>query len=180
MLRHLPNALSISRLAIAVSFPLIPAGAPRLIAVAVGIFTDAVDGTIARRLHAQSWIGGVLDAIADKAFAVSILLTLTVEGDLRWLELGLLLSRDLAVGLLALIVAIQRQWHEFKRMPSRLSGKLATALVFVAMLVVLVRPEWKLWAVIPASAASVIAAIDYIVEFIPNQRANWRSRRAER
>lgn len=174
MLRHLPNALTILRLAIAVAFPVIPSGTPRVLAVAVGALSDAIDGTIARRLHAQTWIGGILDGIADKVFALSILLTLTIEGALSWHELALLLSRDIAVGVIALVVALERQWGAFRRMPARLGGKVATAFVFIVMLVLLIRPSLAGYAIPPAILASMIAAGDYLIVFAPARRSHRR------
>lgn len=180
MLRHLPNALTILRLLIAAVFPVIPAGAPRLLGVVVGALSDAIDGTIARRLHAQTWIGGILDGIADKAFALSILLTLTIEGALAWHEMALLLSRDIAVGVMALVVALERQWGAFRRMPARLGGKVATGMVFVVMISLLAFPRVAPIVIPPAIGASLLAALDYVILFAREHRVHRERESHER
>ncbi len=158
-----PNLLSGMRLALAGVFPFLhPWARPWTLAVA-GI-SDLLDGWIARRFHATSWIGGVLDAIADKAFVASALVTRVVEGDLDWRLALLLVTRDLAVLVAAAYGALTRRWHAFRHMPSRLFGKLTTALLFSLFV------AWYAWPragavhdilFFAAAASSVFAAIDY-------------------
>jgi len=170
VLRQLPNALSVLRLLIAGVFPFLGPGPVRVACFIVGALSDAVDGTIARRLHAQSWVGGILDGVADKALTLSVLLTLATEGHLAWFEVLVLMSRDLAVALIALVLAICRRWDAFCAMSARVPGKIATALLFACMLVILVRPAWRSAAVPPAMVASLVAALDYLGVFFRGLR----------
>jgi len=65
-LRLLPNTLSISRSILAVSLFFFEPFSSAFIAVyAVAVLTDAVDGSLARRLGAQTKLGSDLDTFAD-------------------------------------------------------------------------------------------------------------------
>jgi len=73
-IRHVPNALSVLRLGFAVAFPFVPESWWIALVLAAG-FSDWLDGWIARRFQATSWIGGLLDGVSDKAFVLSALFT---------------------------------------------------------------------------------------------------------
>jgi len=167
-LQPVPNILSGMRLALAGVFPFLhPWARPWTLAVA-GL-SDLLDGWIARRFHATSWIGGVLDAIADKAFVASALVTRVVEGDLDWRLALLLVTRDLAVLVAAVYGALTRRWHAFRHMPSRFFGKLTTALLFPLFVAWYGLPKATtlhdalFWA---AAGSSVLAAADYGRRFL--------------
>lgn len=167
-----PNLLSGMRLALAGVFPFLHAAA-RPWTLLVGGLSDLLDGWIARRFHATSWVGGLLDAVADKAFVLSALGTRVAEGDLEG-PLGLLLlSRDVAVLLAAGYGALTRRWYAFRHMPSRLLGKVTTALLFPLFVAWYALPkaaglhDTLFWA---ASGASVLAALDYGALFVRGVR----------
>lgn len=79
----IPNTLTVARLLAAAAFPFV-SNDVRLPLVLIAGVSDALDGVLARRLNAQSRLGGLLDAIADKAFAFSTLVTLLVAGIAPW------------------------------------------------------------------------------------------------
>ena len=100
MLAHLPNALSIARLALVpVTIWLILSGnllGAFWVFVAAGL-TDALDGFIAKHFNAASEFGAYLDPIADKALLVSVFVALTAEKELPlWITL-LVVFRDLLI-----------------------------------------------------------------------------------
>jgi cardiolipin synthase (CMP-forming) len=168
------NVLSGLRLALALSFPFLPSeGHYRVTVVAVGGLSDALDGFLARRFKATSWAGGLLDAIADKAFVLAVLLTLTLDAavPLEPWHVVLLLSRDVAVAAVAGYVALRRAWPEFRRMPSRPLGKATTVGQFAVMLAALVWREGVGWLLVPAVALSILAAGDYLWLCIVRLRA---------
>ncbi len=80
-MRHLPNALTISRMLLSLGlFALTGQRAAFLwVYMACGI-TDWLDGVLARRLHAQSRLGAMLDSIADILWFAGAAMAL-----LRWL-----------------------------------------------------------------------------------------------
>ena len=161
-----PNVLSLIRLALAAVFPMI---APqwRLPAIVVAGLSDWLDGMIARRFHTGSAAGQLLDAIADKLFVLSVLVTLTVGGEITWWQVVLVLARDLSVGLVTLYVAARRRWSSIRRMVPRLPGKLTTALQYALFAVILLF-EGRLAVTIALSLTglcSVLAAADYVSQF---------------
>lgn len=159
-----PNTLSGARLVLAVLFPVIPEGL-RLAAVLIAGLTDLFDGVLARRLGASSWRGGLLDAVADKAFTLSALVTFALSGSLAWWHIPLLLLRDLAVGGFVLYGAAVRAWTAFTRVPSRWPGKLTTAAMFATLIVLAARPDRAGPLVWITAALGAVAAIDYGVVF---------------
>lgn len=168
-----PNALAVLRLGVAASFPFSPVGW-RLALVMIGAVSDALDGFIARRLNATSWIGAVLDGVADKVFTLSVLVTVTVAGPLSPAQLFGVLARDLVVLCISGYVAAHGRWSLFKRVEARKSGKVTTTVIFAMLVAVLWRPEVGVPLVWVAIAASLVAAADYAITF-----SRWRAGRAE-
>lgn len=91
--------------------------------------TDLADGFIARRFHMISDLGKALDPIADKLTQIAVLACLTVRHPLMLLPLSLLVIKEMAAGIMGLLV-IKRtgqvhgaEWH----------GKLSTALLYATM-----------------------------------------------
>lgn len=174
----LVNGLTFFRLGLALTFPLITPGA-RLPIVAIAAASDFADGVIARRFDGSSWIGGLLDAVADKLFVFAVLYVVARdEGLVPW-QIALLLSRDGAVAAAAAYAVVKRRWEAFQHMPSRPWGKRTTAALFTVFVLTLARPgsaagaawEWAVtiafWA---AAACSVMAAIDYTHAFVQARR----------
>lgn len=174
-----PNALSLLRLVLSGFFPIAEGYWRAGIIVAVAV-SDGADGFIARRCNAATWIGGLLDAFADKVFVLIVLGTYLAGGELALWEAALLLSRDLVVFGVVGYAAGLRLWGAFKRMPARLLGKLTTAaLLGLLLLIALAEPprgrfvEGVLFA---AMVLSLAAALDYFLLFL---RGEW-ARRAGR
>lgn len=141
--------------------------------LAAGV-SDFLDGVIARRFGGGSWIGGLLDAVADKLFVGVALVTAVVDGSLdsRWL--ALLLARDVVVLCIAVYVAARGRWDAFQHMPSRPLGKATTAVLFVLFLVLVLAPGQTALVTALALAGgvtSVLAGGDYLARFISASRA---------
>ena len=165
-IRAIPNALTVLRLALAAWFPFSPQEARLAIVLAAGL-SDFRDGYIARRFHAETPLGALLDGIADKGFVLSALLTWVLEGELAVYQVLLVLARDLTVGAVALVVILRREWGAFGRMQVRMPGKLTTALMFGwfgTLLLPWAHPAEPVlfWG---AAASSLLAAADYGIRF---------------
>jgi phosphatidylglycerophosphate synthase len=177
-----PNLLSVLRLGLAAGFPLIPAEYPywpwRVVVVVAAGGSDWLDGFVARRWGAKSASGVLLDAVADKLFVFSVLLTLTVTGALWWWQMLLIIARDLAVAYVAAYVALRRDWPAFRRLVPRLPGRLTTGFQFALFLTVLIWPEtaFAVFVFVLTAACSAIAAVDYLQLF----GKAWREDRALR
>ena len=98
----IPNIISLGRLlAVPVAVWLILSGRFGMafwIFVMAGI-SDAIDGFLAKRLHAQTELGKVLDPLADKVLLVSVYVTLGQAGYIPvWLVILVVFRDALIVG----------------------------------------------------------------------------------
>jgi len=169
------NTLTLLRFALAAAYPLAPPEL-RVPIVVTAATSDFLDGVIARRFAGGSWIGGLLDAVADKVFVGVVLVSAVLDGSLDGRWLGPLLARDVVVLGIAAFVASHRRWDAFQRMPSQPLGKATTAVMFALFLVLVLAPERTALSVplaVVGSATSVLAGIDYLMRFV---RA-WRAER---
>ena len=167
-LRALPNIISSSRVFLAAAFAAANDSNARLGLVGLAGLTDFLDGWIARRGKWTSRWGALIDPFADRVFALVAVSTLLFTGALTTVGYFVMISRDLmtAVGFL---VARAVSWLKPVEFKARLSGKLVTALQFVAFVAALRFPEWLtscLWLV---GAASLFSIVDYTY-------ALWRAR----
>lgn len=185
MLRHLPNLITGLRILLVVPLCwLIGEGryAGALAVAAVAGLSDAVDGFLAKRFGWQSWIGGMLDPIADKLLLTAAFVWLALAGALEpWLAV-LVVARDLV------IVAGAAAYHllvgRFDAAPSRLS-KATTAMQIVFVLVELLRlskfialPEGARALLVAATALLTLASgAHYVATW--GLRA-WRARERRR
>jgi cardiolipin synthase len=99
-LQHLPNLITVSRIALVPVLILLLRDKSYGLALAVFIvagISDAVDGYLAKRLNVQSQFGAMLDPIADKLLLVSAYVMLTILGHIPfWLTLTVA-SRDVLI-----------------------------------------------------------------------------------
>lgn len=139
MLRHLPNLVTILRMLLVVPLCwLIDHGRYEgaLVVAAIAGFSDAVDGFLAKHYGWQTWLGGILDPIADKLLLMAAFLWLAFAGDMpQWLA-ALVIGRDLVI--VAGAVAYHQLIGRFDASPSPLS-KLTTVVQIVFVLAELLR-----------------------------------------
>ena len=178
IVRHIPNTLSLFRLGLAILFPFVQGRGWAMCVVLAAGLSDLADGLIARRFGVTSWIGGHLDAIADKTFVLVALLTYVGRDHIQYWQVVLLVSRDMAVLGISAYAVIMGQWSAFKRMPSRGLGRLATAAILcfiLALAVDLASASFTASFLFPmATGLSLAAAIDYVMQAIGAQQARSR------
>lgn len=137
----LANALTLARLPLAGLFWLVaPDRAAAVAVLAAAGLTDLLDGRVARYARRRrggdhgDGIGGWLDPLCDKLFAVAVLVALAVRLDVPLGVLALIGARELV---LAPLVAIYRVTSLRDRHPVALradrTGKVATAAQFLAL-----------------------------------------------
>lgn len=98
------------------------------ITVALAGLTDLVDGTIARRTHAVSRLGGALDPVVDGIFIGAMGLGLTIAGAIPvWLAL-VAFARYLLPGLAGGVLLLQHRQVDFRH---TLTGQISTTLILV-------------------------------------------------
>ena len=138
MVRFLPNLISLARL---LSVPFIL----RLIhqreyewalacCLAAGL-SDALDGYLARRLHAQSRLGAYLDPVGDKCLLSGIFLVLGLDGVIPWWLTALVFARD---AMILAFVGYAMAFTRIRNFAPTVWGKVSTAIQIATALVVLV------------------------------------------
>lgn len=160
--QYIPNSLTVLRLILAVAFPFLPVEW-RLPVFIIAAATEFLDGFLARILDVVSETGKILDPIADKAFVLSVVVTIWFQGLVEIWELAFIGARDMYVFGGGVKVWLFGDHSEFKRMRPRLLGKITTNFQFLFLLVALWMKDVPLALVIATGVLSVAAAIDYFL-----------------
>jgi CDP-diacylglycerol--glycerol-3-phosphate 3-phosphatidyltransferase/cardiolipin synthase len=175
----LPNLLSGARIPLAIAFPLAAGSAP----VALGVLgfaglTDVLDGWAARKLGQTTPVGALVDGVADKIFAASVLGTLVATGMLSPASALLLATRELAELPLALRVLTSKRARlmEIDRKANRL-GKVATVLEFATVLAVIGKAPGKDVLLAATAVCGAAAAASYWLREIRALRPSLESER---
>ena len=167
-LMTLPNAVSMSRLVLAAAFVALRAPSSRVALLLVASATDFLDGWLARRQHATTRSGALIDPIADRLFVFTALTTYLAEGAVTLGSYFTLLSRDIAT-LIGFIVARSVPWLRAVEFRARWLGKLVTGLQLMTLIAVLVAPTTVPWFVLAVGATSAASIADYTLTL-------WRER----
>jgi cardiolipin synthase (CMP-forming) len=167
-LRTLPNIISCSRLALAAGFVASSTHETQVGIIGVAAFTDFLDGWIARRVHATSRWGAMLDPIADRFFVLTVVATLLFTGALGTGAYFILIMRDLATAI-GFVVARIIPWLRTVPFQARISGKVVTVLQMLTLAALLVLPTVAPWLLGIVAIASVLSIVDYTL-------ALWRAR----
>jgi CDP-diacylglycerol---glycerol-3-phosphate 3-phosphatidyltransferase len=165
-LAQLPNALTLSRLALIPVFValMIRAGAghswPAGIVFGIAGVTDQVDGFLARAWRVESRFGKIADPLADRLMIDAAVILLVAYGRLPWAGLAVIAARDLLL-LIGWRVLAPRGID----LDVNVLGKGATWLLYAAIGLRIVTHDhtsWPLWLFWIGLAAAVIAAMFYV------------------
>lgn len=172
-LLYVPNLLSAARVPLAVAFPFVathPVGAVCVLAAAA--LTDILDGWLARRWNQATPTGALVDGLADKVLAASVLLSLVAYGLLSAPLALLLATREIGELPLAVHVLATRspRLADVDRRANVL-GKLATALEVATVLGIVTHIGSVLFLVVVTSAVGAAAAASYWRREIRSSRA---------
>jgi cardiolipin synthase (CMP-forming) len=131
-----PNVLSAARLAGVPVFLWLVVGprTPQADIIAVGVLalaglSDWLDGKLARALNQVSELGKMLDPAADRLYILVALIGLAVRGIIPWWLLGVLVGRELIVGL---GIAVLRWQTDYSELQVAFVGKAATLCLMYA------------------------------------------------
>ena len=165
---RLPNVISASRLVLAAGFVAFGTVEARVGLIGAAALTDFLDGWLARRVHATSRWGALLDPIADRVFVLTVVGTFIFSGLLSTPAYFILIMRDLAtaVGFLTARVIPWLRPVEFK---ARILGKVVTVLQLFALIAVLVAESALPILLAAVALTSTLAIADYTL-------ALWRAR----
>jgi cardiolipin synthase len=179
--RHLPNALTIVRMLLVL--PLVwmirtERYDEAVVIAAIAGLSDALDGFLAKHCGWRSWLGGVLDPLADKLMLVACFVTLGLVGaHPGWLT-ALVVGRDVV------IVAGAIAYHNFigrlDAQPTRLS-KLTTCVQILYVLAQLLHLSGWMESPLPAmrgllAVTAVLTAASGVQYVYVWSRKAWRAR----
>lgn len=172
---NLPNALTLLRIVMVPFFVWAFVadggnyGALRWVAVGlfvVAIYTDKLDGDIARARGLITSFGKIADPIADKLLIGSALIMLSAVGELWWWVTILMLVREIGITLLRFVVI------RYGVMAASKGGKLKTVMqtlaIFIYLLPVTPAHGWlavvALVIMLAALAVTLVTGADYVVK----------------
>jgi CDP-diacylglycerol--glycerol-3-phosphate 3-phosphatidyltransferase len=176
---NLPNVLTMIRIALVPFFVwFLLADAPGLrseagpwrwaavLAFAVAIYTDKLDGDIARSRNLVTDFGKIADPIADKLLIGSALVMLSVLGELPWWITVVILVREWGITALRFFVI------RYGVIPASRGGKLKTvvqtAAIFLYLLPLGSFAPWLVWVAFAVMMAAVVitvwTGVEYVVE----------------
>lgn len=164
----IPNLISCSRLVLAAGFVVSGTTEARVGLIGIAAATDFLDGWVARRVHATSRWGAMLDPLADRVFVLTVVATMLFAGLLGTAEYFILIMRDLATAV-GFVVARIVPWLRPVEFQARVSGKVVTVLQLVTLASLLVLRPLAPWLLGAVAVASVLSIADYTL-------ALWRAR----
>lgn len=183
---NLPNILTMLRIALVpffVWFLLQDASAhgawrwAAVVAFAVAIYTDKLDGDIARSRGLVTNFGKIADPIADKLLIGSALVLLSILGELPWWITIVILVREWGITALRFFVI------RYGVIPASRGGKLKTVVQTVAIFLYIVPlasiAPWlgvvAFWVMIVAVTITVWTGVEYVVEALKLRAAGRRA-----
>ena len=154
--------MTLARIPLAALFPFVARSVPSALAVvAAAGLSDMLDGWLARRRGEATPLGTVLDPIADKTFAITVVATLIVEGRLPLVAAPALLAREILEAPLLLWHLARPKAPEAPVPRANGPGKLATTAQFATVLAAIAVPEVLPVALGIAALTAVFAGISY-------------------
>lgn len=173
MLRHLPNAICLLRIALV--WPIVVAierGAwsSALTLFVIAAVSDGLDGYLAKRFGWTSDLGRVLDPVADKLLLVAVFLTCTWQGLVpAWLAAAVI-ARDVMIGAGSLVF---RVWFGPLQGHPTVLSKVNTALQIVVIVGAMSQATFELSLAEPLLVlagvtliTTVCSGADYLTRFL--------------
>jgi len=138
ILKHIPNALTLFRLALIVPFLVYLSQheyVNALYTFFLAGFTDCLDGWLARHFSWQTIFGSFVDPLADKILVASSFISLALIGALPWWLVILVFVRDVSIslGVVAWYIFIQRKLDFEPSLLSKINTCLQLGLVTLCL-----------------------------------------------
>lgn len=168
---NIPNALSLLRLVLVPVFCAVYFRGGQYAhywaggVYALATFTDFLDGYIARKYNLISRLGRILDPLADKLMAFTVLVSLVIKDLIPWWAAAIYFFKEIFMGLGALV-----QFKKVKDVPpSNFLGKFSTVFFFLVCLAIMLIPQMESWLSITlicvALAFTIAAFTTYLIKF---------------
>lgn len=130
---------------------------------AVAMFTDRLDGQIARRFNLITDFGKLMDPIADKALTGAAFIGLSILGELPWWVTAVILVRELGITMMRFVVISDGV------IAASRGGKLKTMLQTVALgLYLMPLGDWAYWPRMVILAGAVVVTVVTGAEYLWN------------
>ena len=150
-------------------------------AFAVAIYTDKLDGDIARSRGLVTDFGKIADPIADKLLIGSALVMLSVLNELPWWITVVILVREWGITALRFFVI------RYGVIPASRGGKLKTvvqtAAIFLYLLPLSAIAPWLVWAALAVMLVAVLitvwTGVEYVIEAMKVRAQGLRRRAGE-
>lgn len=168
-LRHIPNALTILRICMALIFPFYYKDWATSIIIFAAM-TEFLDGFIARRFNWGTALGALLDPAADKLFFSIAVTLMFFTTDLQWWVFLLVGMRDLVVLVASLGVALEGNWKAFLHVTPRMLGKLTTTFQYVVLILYFCFHKIFDEMLVLTAIVSIVSSVDYLVLYFKNDR----------
>jgi len=151
-------------------------------AFAVAIYTDKLDGDIARSRGLVTDFGKIADPIADKLLIGSALVMLSVLNELPWWITAVILVREWGITALRFFVI------RYGVIPASRGGKLKTVVQTVAIFLYLLPlsplAPWLVWVALAVMLVAVLitvwTGVEYVLEALKVRAQGLRHRAEER
>lgn len=159
---NLPNLLSFSRLPLAILIIVYSSSSIKYLYFGLAIFSDFLDGYIARKFNQTSKWGGLLDSLFDKIFAVLLFFFFFLKLNLPSYYILFFLLRDIFT-IFAVVVAFASKLDKNMEIKARLFGKIVTILQFTTLVFMIAEEIYLIKiGMYAVFVISIIAIIDYI------------------
>lgn len=144
--------------------------------------SDSLDGYLARRTKSVSYVGSVLDLIADKVFVLGMLIVLAMWDAIPYWMPGIVILREIVISLMRL-----RRYAGKRPISADRWGKAKTVITMVALTGLLVRQDFYVdgtaavtsfpvpissilelawWAMLLAMALTIFSGANYVVSYV--------------
>lgn len=128
----LSNILSFARIPLAFLF-LFTNVKIRIIAILFAMFTDSIDGYLARKSNSASRFGAILDPVCDKFFVYLVMAILYSEANLKLWQVVMLILRDISLLIFGIYLTFAKGWSHVQFRAIKW-GKITTATQFLILI----------------------------------------------
>ena len=172
-MKIVPNIISIFRIGLVPVFIAVyfsDNSDRKLYAVLVYVFaalSDFLDGFIARKYHASSNVGKLLDPLGDKLMTISVMVCITIDGLIPFWAVIFAAIKEILMGTGGLV--LHRKAH-VELLPANMIGKTSTVVFFLVCVTLMLYRDIPGWAAITMISVAIgltfVALASYLNMYI--------------
>lgn len=164
MLKHIPNILTIARFFI-IPFIIYSIAVEKyilaLILLTISSLTDILDGWIARKFNFITNFGKLIDPLADKLTQLSVLIAITIKEIIPfWIIVVVAFKEAIMISGASFLygkeLVVSSKWY----------GKLATVLLYIAIVCSFIIASWNNIALLPSNSVSCLPKFDLYIYYL--------------